>query len=513
MLGTIASKTMLSRAITKALRAPMSFFDTTPLGRITNRFSRDVDVMDNNLTDAIRMYFLTLAMIISVFALIIAYFHYFAIALGPLFLLFVFAAGYYRASAREMKRFESVLRSVVFARFSEGLSGTATIRAYGLKDRFIADLRKSIDEMDSAYFLTFSNQRWLSTRLDLIGNCLVFTTGILVVTSRFDVGPATAGLVLSYILSIVQMIQFTVRQLAEVENGMNATERLHYYGTSLEEEAPLHTVDVRESWPERGEIIFENVQMRYREGLPLVLSDLSMHVKGGERIGVVGRTGAGKSSIMSTLFRLVELSGGSITIDGLDISKIGLHDLRSHLAIIPQDPTLFKGTIRSNLDPFNEHTDLELWSALRQADLVASDSKLEDETTGRIHLDSIVEDEGLNYSLGQRQLMALARALVRGSQIIVCDEATSSVDMETDEKIQRTIQEGFRGKTLLCIAHRLKTIIGYDRICVMDKGSIAELGPPVELWEQGGIFRGMCDRSGIRREDFDRAAVVSGVQE
>ncbi|KAA8575269.1 hypothetical protein MFRU_002g01950 [Monilinia fructicola] len=507
ILGTIASKKMLSKAITKTLRAPMSFFDTTPLGRITNRFSRDVDVMDNNLTDAMRMYFLTMAMIISVFALIIAYFHYFAIALGPLLVLFIFAAGYYRASAREMKRFESVFRSNVFAKFSEGLSGTATIRAYGLQDRFITDLRKAIDEMDSAYFLTFSNQRWLSTRLDIIGNLLVFVTGILVVTSRFSVGPSTAGLVLSYILSIVQMIQFTVRQLAEVENGMNATERIHYYGTSLEEEAPLHTIEVRPSWPESGEIIFNDVQMRYRENLPLVLSGLSMHVRGGERIGVVGRTGAGKSSIMSTLFRLVEISGGSITVDGVDISKVGLHDLRSRLAIIPQDPTLFKGTIRSNLDPFGEHSDLELWSALRQSDLVASNSNLEDEVTGRIHLDSIVEDEGLNYSLGQRQLMALARALVRGSQIIVCDEATSSVDMETDEKIQRTIQEGFKGKTLLCIAHRLKTIIGYDRICVMDKGTIAELDEPIKLWDQGGIFRAMCDKSGIRREDFARAAI------
>ncbi|KAF7856926.1 hypothetical protein EAF04_009686 [Stromatinia cepivora] len=511
ILGTIASKVMLSKAITKALRAPMSFFDTTPLGRITNRFSRDVDVMDNNLTDAIRMYFLTMAMIISVFALIIAYFHYFAIALAPLLVLFLFAAGYYRASAREMKRFESVFRSNVFAKFSEGLSGTATIKAYGLQHRFTTDLRKAIDEMNSAYFLTFSNQRWLSTRLDIIGNLLVFVTGILVITSRFSVGPSTAGLVLSYILSIVQMIQFTVRQLAEVENGMNATERLHYYGTSLEEEAPLHTIEVRPSWPESGEIVFNNVEMRYRENLPLVLSGLSMHVKGGERIGVVGRTGAGKSSIMSTLFRLVEISGGSIIVDGVDISKIGLHDLRSRLAIIPQDPTLFKGTIRSNLDPFNEHTDLELWSALRQSDLVASDSNLNDEVTGRIHLDSIVEDEGLNYSLGQRQLMALARALVRGSQIIVCDEATSSVDMETDEKIQRTIQEGFRGKTLLCIAHRLKTIIGYDRICVMDKGTIAELDEPIRLWEQGGIFRAMCDRSGIRREDFARAAVPTAM--
>ena len=424
------------------------------------------------------------------------------IALVPLLILFVFSAAYYRASAREMKRFEAVLRSVVFAKFSEGLSGTACIRAYGLQRRFINELRDAIDEMNSAYFLTFSNQRWLAVRLDSIGNLLVFTTGILVVTSRFNVSPSISGLVLSYILSIVQMIQFTVRQLAEVENGMNATERLYYYGTELEEEAPLHTVDVDKSWPPKGEIIFDNVQMRYREGLPLVLKGLTMHVKGGERIGVVGRTGAGKSSIMSTLFRLVELSGGSITIDGLNISTIGLYDLRSRLAIIPQDPTLFRGTIRSNLDPFQEHTDLDLWSALRQADLVTDEQKVDDKSPSRIHLDSVVEEEGLNFSLGQRQLMALARALVRNSQIIVCDEATSSVDMETDDKIQRTIATGFKGKTLLCIAHRLRTIINYDRICVMDQGTIAELDTPVALWEKGGIFRGMCDRSGIRKEDF-----------
>ncbi|KAI9730944.1 MAG: hypothetical protein M1818_008019 [Claussenomyces sp. TS43310] len=503
IFGTNSSKVMLKRAITRALRAPMSFFDTTPLGRITNRFSRDVDVMDNNLTDAIRMYSLTIAMITAVFILIIAYFHYFAIALGPLFLLFLFAASYYRASAREMKRYESILRSALFAKFSEGLSGTACIRAYGLQTRFVHSLREAIDEMDSAYFLTFSNQRWLSVRLDLIGNLLVFVTGILVVTSRFNVSPSIAGLVLSYILSIVQMLQFSVRQLAEVENGMNATERLHFYGTSLEEEAPLHTIEVRDSWPEKGEIIFDNVQMRYRENLPLVLQGLTMHVQGGERIGVVGRTGAGKSSIMSTLFRLVELSGGSITIDGMDIGKIGLHDLRSRLAIIPQDPTLFRGTIRSNLDPFHEHTDLELWSALRQSDLISADATLEDPSPGRIHLDGVVEEEGLNFSLGQRQLMALARALVRNSRIIVCDEATSSVDMDTDDKIQRTMARGFRGKTLLCIAHRLRTIIHYDRICVMDQGRIAELDTPVRLYERvGGIFRSMCDRSGIRAEDF-----------
>jgi ABC-type multidrug transport system fused ATPase/permease subunit len=438
---------------------------------------------------------------LQVFILIIVYFHYFAIALGPLLIMFFFSAAYYRSSAREVKRHESVLRSTLFARFSEAVFGTATIRAYGLQDQFQKSIRNAIDDMDSAYYLTFANQRWLSVRLDAIGNMLVFVVGILVVTSRFSVSPSIGGLVLSYILSIVQMIQFTVRQLAEVENNMNATERIHHYGTGLEEEASLQLGDVPQSWPDKGEIIFKDVQMRYREGLPLVLQGLNMHVQAGERIGVVGRTGAGKSSIMSTLFRLVELSGGSITIDGVDISTIGLHDLRSKLAIIPQDPTLFRGTVRSNLDPFDEHTDLELWSALRQADLVGQEAQIDDKT-GRIHLDSPVEEEGLNFSLGQRQLMALARALVRGSQIIVCDEATSSVDFETDQKIQRTIVDGFKGKTLLCIAHRLKTIIGYDRICVMDAGRIAELDTPINLYDMGGIFRGMCDRSSIRREDF-----------
>ncbi|MCJ1386173.1 hypothetical protein MMC17_009299 [Xylographa soralifera] len=502
-LGTRASRVMLQNAMTRVLRAPMSFFDTTPLGRITNRFAKDVDIMDNNLTDAMRMYFFTLAMITSVFVLIIVYFYYFAIALGPLFLTFLFFASYYRSSAREIKRHESVLRSEVFARFSEAVSGTASIRAYGLQDHFVNGIYRSIDQMNSAYYLTFSNQRWLSVRLDAIGNLLVFTTGILVVTSRFNIPPSISGLVLAYILSIVQMIQFTVRQLAEVENAMVSTERLHHYGTELDEEPPLHLRKIPESWPHKGEIVFNDVHMRYRNGLPLVLQGLNMAVKGGERIGIVGRTGAGKSSIMSTLFRLVELSGGSISIDGINIAQVGLKDLRTRLAIIPQDPTLFRGTIRSNLDPFDEHTDLKLWSALRQSDLVDADAQVDDKAHGRIHLDGIVEEEGLNFSLGQRQLMALARALVRGSQIIVCDEATSSVDIETDQKIQRTIQTGFKGKTLLCIAHRLKTIINYDRICVMEQGRIAELDTPIKLWEAGGIFRGMCDTSGIRKEDFE----------
>lgn len=522
--GTNASRTMLHRAMTRVLRAPMSFFDTTPLGRITNRFSKDIQVMDNELSDAMRIYALTMTMIISVMVLIVVFFYYFVIALVPLFFLFLLASNYYRASAREMKRHEAVLRSMVYARFGEAITGTACIRAYGVENQFRHSIRSSIDVMNGAYFLTFSNQRWLSVRLDAVATALVFVIGVLVVTSRFNVSPSISGLVLSYILSIAQMLQFTVRQLAEVENNMNATERLHYYGTELEEEAPLHLTEVSSSWPEKGRIVFDDAKMRYRDGLPLVLKGLSMDVQGGERIGIVGRTGAGKSSIMSALFRLTELSSGTIHIDHINISTVGLHDLRSRLAIIPQDPALFRGTIRTNLDPFNEHSDLELWSALRKAYLINDeplpDTDLPSEpgtgtttpTTGtdskprpgnRLTLESAVDEEGLNFSLGQRQLMALARALVRDARIIVCDEATSSVDFETDQKIQRTMAQGFHGKTLLCIAHRLRTIIHYDRICVMDQGQIAEMDSPVALWDRSdGIFRAMCDRSGITREDI-----------
>ncbi|KAL4880304.1 P-loop containing nucleoside triphosphate hydrolase protein [Aspergillus karnatakaensis] len=517
--GTNASKAMLQRAMTRVLRAPMSFFDTTPLGRITNRFSKDIGVMDNELCDAMRMYALTITMIVSIMVLTIVFYHYFAIALGPLFLLFLMAANYYRASAREMKRHESILRSTVYARFSEAITGTASIRAYGVQDQFRQTIRASIDSMNGAYFLTFSNQRWLSIRLDAVAILLVFITGVLVVTSRFDVSPSISGLVLSYILAIAQMLQFTVRQLAEVENNMNATERVHYYGTQLEEEPPLHQSPVPPTWPETGQITFSNVAMRYRPSLPLVLKNLSMSIAGGERIGIVGRTGAGKSSIMSALFRLTELSAGTIAIDNVDIATVGLHDLRSRLAIIPQDPTLFRGTIRSNLDPFNEHSDLELWDALRKAHLVDSPNQTPLEisplsstdplpaatsatTATKLTLDTPVDEEGLTFSLGQRQLMALARALVRNARIIICDEATSSVDFATDQRIQETMAQGFKGKTLLCIAHRLRTIINYDRICVMDQGGIAEMDSPMRLWDQGGIFRAMCDRSGISREDI-----------
>ena len=414
---------------------------------------------------------------------------------------------------------------MVFARFNEALVGAVCIRAYDREPQFVKLVHDAIDDMDGANFLAFASHNWLSVRLDNIGVFLSFVTGVLVVTNSLPVSLSISGLLLTYSISMVGMMQVVVKYLIEVNNSMANTERLFQYTNSLDQEAPLEGAHVRSTWPEHGAIEYQAVQMRYRPDLPLVIDGFTLRISGGERIGIVGRTGAGKSTILSTLFRLTDISGGCITIDGLDISQIGLHRLRSSLAIIPQDPTLFRGTIRSNLDPFNKHTDTELWNALREAHLIPekSVSKSQDDTQAsvvgctnessskagearetRVALDSPVESEGLNFSLGQRQLIALARALLRDTRIVLVDEGTSSVDPETDARIQDTLATGLGGKTLVAIAHRLRTVIQYDRVCVMDKGEIVELGPPLDLWERGGTFRAMCDSNGITREMFIR---------
>lgn len=496
-------------ALESIIRAPMSFFDTTPLGRIINRFSKDVDTMDNNLTDSFRMFLSTLSSIIGVCILIIVVFHYFAIALVPLCFGFVLASAYYRTSAREIKRLDSIQRSVVFAHFGETLTGIAVIRAYNLQRMFRAVNERTINRMNEAYFMTIIDQRWLGLRLDVVGSLLILVVGILVVTSRFQTSPSITGLVLSYCLQIVGMLSWMVRQMAEVENNMNSCERIYHYGHGIDQEAPLHIASTTPpaSWPDKGEILMEDVDLRYRPELPLVLNKFNLHVKGGTRIGIVGRTGAGKSSIMAALYRMSELSSGRVLIDGVDVSTLGLHDLRFKLSIIPQDPILFQGTIRSNLDPFQQRTDAELWDALRRSWLV-DPSEIPDPQTGvskrkpRFHLDTAVDDEGLNFSLGERQCLSLSRALVRQSKILILDEATSSVDFETDAKIQKTIATEFTQCTLLCIAHRLRTIINYDRVCVLEAGRVIEYDTPLNLFEKRSVFQGMCLRSKIGRNDF-----------
>lgn len=415
------------------------------------------------------------------------------------------AVRYYQSSARELKRHHVILDGIVFAKFNEALIGASCIRAYGCIQQFTDSLHNAIDAMNSAGFLSLASQQWLAVRLDNIGNLLALVTGVLVATDSFSVSPAASGLVLSYALSMIGMIQITVKYFIETDNAMTSTERLHQYTTKVPSEGLAQdSKPLPEHWPAHGAIEYRNVQMRYRPELPVVVDDFSLSIMPGEKIGIVGRTGAGKSTILSSLLRLTELPSGSITIDGTDISQIALYDLRSRIAVIPQDPILFRGTIRTNIDPQNKYTDHILWAALRKVRLVSESEKDVINACGQpsMMLDSEVAEHGSNFSLGQRQLIALARALLRNTRIMLVDEGTSSVDIETAAHVQ-AILEGLHGKTLISIAHRLRTVLRYDRVCFMDSGRIVELGPPLALWSQGGLFRSMCDGNGIRSQDFD----------
>ncbi|THH30017.1 hypothetical protein EUX98_g4182 [Antrodiella citrinella] len=520
LLTFYASRELHRRAIKRVMNAPMSFFETTPLGRIMNRFSKDIDTIDNLLGDATRMFTSTLSNIVGAIILIAIVLPWFLIAVFTILAFYLWAAMFYRVSARELKRLDSILRSSLYSHFSESLSGLATIRAYGETERFLQENQKRVDVENRAYWLTYTNQRWLGIRLDFLGILLSFVVAILSVGLRFTVSPAQIGVALSYIISVQQSFGWMVRQSAEVENNMNSVERIVHYATQLEQEAEHDLPDTKPPapWPSTGEVVLRDVELKYRPELPSVLRGLSMTVAPGEKIGIVGRTGAGKSSIMTALYRLVELTSGSIHIDGVDISKVGLTDLRQGLAIIPQDPLLFSGTLRTNLDPFGLHDDAKLWDALKRSYLAEDMRKPalvqdDDATLGartpttRFTLDSLVEDEGGNLSVGQRSLVSLARALVIDTKVLILDEATASVDYETDKKIQDTIATEFRDRTILCIAHRLRTIIGYDRICVMDAGTIAEFDTPANLFNvSGSIFRSMCDRSSISLDDIEWAA-------
>jgi ABC-type multidrug transport system fused ATPase/permease subunit len=543
LLNYFASVRLHKDAITRVMFAPQSFFDTTPLGRIMNRFAKDIDTIDNTLADAMRMAVSTLGSIIGATVLLAIVEPWFLLAFVVVVMLYAHNAAFYRRSSREFKRIDAILRSSLYSHFSESLSGIATIRSYGESQRFFNDNIIRMDIENRAYYLTIINQRWLGIRLDFLGSLLTLAVAIIVITAH-KISPANGGLGLSVMLTVQQSFSWLVRQLAEVENDMVGAERIMHYANELEQEAP-HQLTERKpasSWPSEGRIEFDQVRMKYRPELPDVLKGLTMSVGAAEKIGVVGRTGAGKSSIMVSLFRMSELSGGTIKIDGVDVSKIGLNDLRSGISIIPQDPLLFSGTLRTNIDPFNTRSDAELYDALKRAHLVSSGvprlsmgdipSGAQTPVTGaggqrRFTLDTVIEEEGGNLSVGERSLVSLARALVRGSKVLVLDEATASVDVETDAKIQQTIRNEFGDRTLLCIAHRLRTILSYDRILVMADGVVEvccssllllcwimliagyqEFDTPENLFNMSGAFTTMCDKSGITIADIKAAAAL-----
>lgn len=515
-LGINASKQLNLAAVKRILHTPMSFMDTTPLGRILNRFTKDTDSLDNELTDNLRLVLSQIGSISGVIIMCIVYLPWFAIAVPFLIFFFILITDHYQSSGREIKRLEAVQRSFVYNNFNEVLTGMETIKAYRSGERFLAKTDFLINKMNEAGYLSIAVQRWVAILLDCVAVAFALIITLLCVTRAFPISAGSVGVLLTYVLQLPGLLNTILRSSTQVENDMNSAERLVSYASELPLEASYRKPEMSppESWPEKGEIIFNNVDFAYRPGLPIVLKNMNISINSGEKIGICGRTGAGKSTIMSALYRLNELSGGKILIDGIDISNLGLYDLRRKLTIIPQDPVLFRGTVRKNLDPFSEYPEDLLWDALVRSGAIDKDEveSVKKETPDsnnsysnmhKFHLDQIVEEEGSNYSLGERQILALTRALVRQSKILILDEATSSVDYETDGKIQSRIVEEFGDCTILCIAHRLKTILDYDRILVLDKGVVKEFDTPWKLFmKEDGIFRGMCSKANITESDF-----------
>eukprot|EP00899_Mesostigma_viride_P024421 jgi/Mesvir1/5163/Mv15301-RA.2 len=480
LIGLWTARIFHERLLHAVMRAPMSFFDTTPVGRILNRFGADQSSIDDTLpfswNSLLNMLFQVLSTIVSIAVVT----PYFLPIFFPLCILYAILQNIYRRSARELKRLESLSKSPMYQQFTETLSGLSTIRAYRQEDRFIKMSDSIVDTNNISFFMLKGADRWLSIRLELLGVCVVFSAAILALVKRNGLYAGLAGVSIDFALQITSLLSMLVRTMTETENLMNAPERSLEYQEGIKPEAPLIIEGNRPppEWPHRGDVEVEHLSMRYRKDLPLVLKDVNIFIDGGDKVGVVGRTGSGKSSLMLVLFRLVEPAEGRIVIDDIDTSTIGLEDLRSRISIIPQDPVLFSGTVRSNIDPFNRHTDEELWTALERAHLKEKISARPKK------LDATVAEYGENFSVGEKQLMCLARVLLRNTKILVMDEATSSVDYETDQLIQATVRDYLSHATLIIIAHRLHTVIDSHRIVLLDHGQVVENDAPAKLLER-----------------------------
>eukprot|EP00051_Salpingoeca_urceolata_P019849 m.293491 g.293491 ORF g.293491 m.293491 type:complete len:1641 (-) comp19492_c0_seq12:32-4954(-) len=507
LCGLGAARVLHKQMFDCLLSAPMSFFHATPLGRILNRCSKDQADIDKNLTSNVTIFVRGLIQICGTFIIIGQTTPYTLATFVPVLTVFYWTYRYFQAANREIKRLDSITRSPVYAYFGQCLNGLPSIRAYAAQDQIYEESAHKIDRQVRMNLATFSANRWLSIRLEILGGLMIFASAVFVVAMRKVLDPGQTGLALSYALQITGLLNMTVRLAALAENSFNAVERVLEY-TEVESErlepAP-NTPKPPPNWPDQGHIEFRNVSMKYRPDLPPVLQDLSLDAQPSEKIGIVGRTGAGKSSLFLTLFRIVEPCGGSIIIDGIDSASLGLRLLRSRLSIIPQDPVLFTGSVRFNLDPFDEHPDHVVWDALGRAHL---QDWVKAQSEG---LSTLITEGGSNLSVGQRQLMCLARALVRKSRILVLDEATAAVDVATDSLIQRTIREEFTDQTVLTIAHRLNTIIDSDHILVLDAGRRVEFGTPQELLSTNSQFASMVADTGEEMAAFLRGVAFGDI--
>jgi ABC-type multidrug transport system fused ATPase/permease subunit len=519
------SRNLFEKMIFVVLRAPLRRIDTIPVGRILNRFTSDFHKLDSQVgydISFIANHIPEFCGVLIAGALVSPWLLLFA---AILFVVCLYLSNWYLSGGREIKRLDSNAMSPILEQFGSVLAGLGTIRGFSKADSYIDRMYRLIDQHAQATWHLWLFQHWLTFRINLMG--AIFTTlSAMLIVSMPSMTASLAGFALSFILQCGDAIELCLHQYADLELEMNAAERIIEY-TELETE-DQGGEDVPASWPSEGKIEVEDLVVGYAPDLPPVLNGLTFEVQPNQRVGVVGRTGAGKSSLTLALFRFLEAREGRIIVDGIDISKMKLYDLRSRIAIIPQDPVLFSGSLRSNLDPFLEYSDSELYEALERTNLMTRptethtdgpqsteilipESDLEstpeasvtkDSNTMFTSLNSAVAEGGLNLSQGQRQLLCLARAIVSRPKIMVLDEATSAVDMETDALIQRSIRSEFgrNATTLLVIAHRLSTIADFDRILVMDAGRAVEFGSPRDLMQiEGGVFRSLVQESGERR--------------
>lgn len=477
--GLAAAQKLFLNMLRTVFRAPMSFFDSTPAGRILNRVSIDQSVIDLDIPFRLGGFASTTIQLIGIVGVMTQVTWQILLLVIPMAIACLWMQKYYMASSRELVRIVSIQKSPIIHLFSESIAGASTIRGFGQEKRFMKRNLHLLDCFARPFFCSLSAIEWLCLRMELLSTVVFAFCMVLLVS--FPVGsidPSMAGLAVTYGLNLNARLSRWILSFCKLENKIISIERIHQY-CHIPSEAPTVIEHSRPpaTWPETGTIELIDLKVRYKENLPVVLHGVSCKFPGGKKIGIVGRTGSGKSTLIQALFRLIEPAGGRIIIDNIDISSIGLHDLRGRLSIIPQDPTLFEGTIRNNLDPLEEHSDQEIWQALDK-------SQLGDIVRQKEHkLETPVLENGDNWSVGQRQLVSLGRALLKQARILVLDEATASVDSATDNLIQKIIRTEFKDCTVCTIAHRIPTVIDSDLVLVLSDGRVAEFDTPLRLLE------------------------------
>ncbi|XP_075745311.1 ATP-binding cassette sub-family C member 9-like isoform X1 [Rhipicephalus microplus] len=476
-------KVFHNNMIDNIVQCPMRFFDSNPIGRIINRFSSDMGVIDKKLPVTIPVLLRFLMLCLSAILVDVCVTPYFSIVVVLVVAVYYYIQSFFRHSSRELQRLDSITKSPVFSHFSETLSGLSTIRAYREEGRFVERMNEHINDNNLAFIMVNCANCWLGVSLDYLGGVILFLATISSLTAAIMGTTSTSfvGIAMTYTLLVPIYLNWLVRQVSNVEMYMSSVERVNKYCHLPIEQVPS-PVEVPLDWPSKGEVRFEKVTMTYEAGLDPILRNVSVTFAPGEKVGICGRTGSGKSSLVMGLFKMVPVCEGKIFVDDIDISLVPCDVLRSRLAIIPQEPILFSGTIRQNLDPKRVHTDEELWNVLEKA-------HLKEIVALYGGLDGEVHEEGSNFSIGQKQLFCFARALLQPSKVLILDEATSSLDVKLDNLIQETVLNEWANSTVLAIAHRVTGLLNFDKIVVLEAGHIVESGSPAELKQKrGSIF-------------------------